>query len=72
MGNCHFKTEFETENVTGKFSKQKLNFEFTYFSPNKDEFYLSILHREGWVWKSLESRKKEVKITICNERDVKS
>ena len=33
MGNCHFKTEFETENVTGKIIESKFDFEFIYCSP---------------------------------------
>lgn len=55
MGNCHFKTEFETENVTGKYIESKINFEFKYCSSYKDQFYLPLLHWQGWVWKSVES-----------------
>ena len=68
MGNCHFKTEFEAENVTGNYTPWIFLYNFWY-SPNQDQFHIPLLRWQGRIWKGVESRKEENKATICNERD---
>jgi hypothetical protein len=51
MGNCHFKTDFDAENITGKW---KLFIEFNHIAVSKSSFtYQFCIGKGGFgkVWK---------------------
>lgn len=65
MGNCHFKTEFESENVTGTFPI------INPFSAYQKQLHLPLLHWQGRLRQSLESRAQEVQAAVRHEGNVK-
>lgn len=51
MGNCHFKSEFETENVTGNyFLSIYTNLINNHYSFDKVKLQLLVLHRKRRFW----------------------
>jgi hypothetical protein len=71
MGNCHFKTEFESENVTGNYYSALHIFKLIFHcSIDKAELQLHVLHWQGRLWQSMEGGAQEVQAAIRNERDV--
>lgn len=40
MGNCHFKTDFDTENITGKFSFIKINAKTILWATNNHRYWI--------------------------------
>jgi hypothetical protein len=63
MGNCNFKTEHETDNVTGK----TFGLNLMPCSCNKEPLPISLCHWSRRLRQSLESRKEEGKETLCHE-----
>ena len=71
MGNCHFKTEFDQENVTGKQALFHVSGFLTLpCSLDESELQLSVLCWQRRLWKGVEGRTKEIEITVCNEGNV--
>ena len=82
MGNCHFKTEFETENVTGNTPLSLSLFLTPFLALTKSNFtYLYCIGKGGFgkVWKVERKKSKQQyamkemsKARIITKRSVKS
>ncbi len=71
MGNCHFKTDFEAEQMAGKFPFPP-PFHLTPFSRSSDKGQLSVpvLHRQGGFRQGVASGAQEDKTSLCHEGNV--
>lgn len=66
MGNCHFKTEFEAEQMAGKDPSQLVSA----YSLNEGQLSVLILHWQRRFRQGLEGRTQKDEISLCYERDV--
>ena len=66
MGNCNFKTEYETDNVTGEFVARSLTL---LCSCDEEPLLVHVRHRPRRLRKGLEGRKEKGEETLRHERD---
>lgn len=66
MGNCHFKTEFEAEQMAGKDPSQLVSA----YSLNEGQLSVLILHWQRRFRQGLEGGTQKDEISLCYERDV--
>jgi hypothetical protein len=71
MGNCHFKTDFEAEQMAGSIFLYPFRNLTSYLcSSNQSQLLIPVLHWQRGLRKSVESREKENKVGVCHERNV--